>query len=94
MQPHSEAPTQLRRPFAGFLREAETFETIKPTLIATSEGKFIVIVGDAYVGPVDTYGDALFAGYRQFGPGPLYVKQLLAERPVAEISRDVHPCRP
>jgi len=90
---HPDAPTQARRPFAGFEREAATYAKLKTELLPTAEGKFVAIVGDEMVGPGDTYGDALREGYRRFGPGPLYVKQVLAEEPVAEVPRDIIPCR-
>ena len=91
---HPNAPTQARRPFTGFDREATTYARLKSELLATSEGKFVVIVGENLVGPSDTYGDALREGYRRFGPGPLYVKQVLAEEPVAVVPGGITPCRP
>ena len=88
---HADTPPQARRPFTGFAREAATYARLKPELLRTAEGKFVVIVGEEMVGPVDAFGDALQAGYRRFGPGPLYVKQVLAEEPVAQITRGVTP---
>jgi hypothetical protein len=90
----ADALTDARRPFAGFAREAATYAKLKSTLLATAEGKFVAIVGDDMVGPEAAYGDALRAGYRRFGPGPLYVKQIVAEERVAEVPGDVRPCRP
>lgn len=86
-------PTERRR-YAGFERESATYARLKTELLATAEGKYVVIVGDEMVGPENGYGNALRAGYRRFGPGPLYVKQVLAEEPVDEIPGDVIPCRP
>jgi hypothetical protein len=62
---------------------------MKPELLTRAEGKFVVLVGDDLRGPVETFGDALRVGYREFGLGPLYVKQILADEPVAETSRDL-----
>ena len=47
----------------------------------------MVIVGDEVVGPLESHADAELAGYGQFGIGPLYIKQVLAEEPVIKVSR-------
>jgi hypothetical protein len=52
-----------------------------------------VIVGDEVEGPVETFREALRAGYRRFGLGPLFVKQILTVEPVVEVTRDIVPCR-
>jgi hypothetical protein len=90
---HAGVPTQARRPFVGFDVEVETYARLKPELLPRFEGKFVVIVGDEIEGPVDTFSDALRAGYRRFGLGPLFVKQILATEPVVEVTRDIVPCR-
>lgn len=82
-----------RRPFAGFDRERATYERHKPGLLEAAEGKFVVIVGDELVGPLETDEEAERAGYARFGLGPLYIKQILAEEPPALVTRDVVPCR-
>jgi hypothetical protein len=94
MATETSATTRTRRPYVGFDREEAAYIRKKPELLKTSEGKYVVLVAEELVGPVDTYGDALRAGYRRFGKGPLFVKRVLAEEPVAEISRDITPCRP
>jgi hypothetical protein len=90
-QPTPEAsPTRTlgrRRPFAGFDRERAAYERLKPALIASAEGKYVVIVGDEAIGPLQSHEDAEAAGYLRFGLGPLYVKQVLAKEPVVEITR-------
>lgn len=91
--PHPGVPTQARRPFTGFDLEAATYARLRSELLARSPGRFVVIVGDEVEGPVGTFGEALRLGYRRFGLGPLYVKQILAVEPVAEVTRDVVPCR-
>ncbi len=83
------APITGRRPFVGYDREQAAYERIKAELLARAEGKFVVLVGDDLQGPVETFEEALRIGYRQFGLGPLYVKQILAKEPVAETSRDL-----
>jgi len=76
-----------RRSFAGFDRERAAYERIKPTLLAKSAGKYVVIVGDKVIGPLESHAEAEAAGYTRFGIGPLYVKQVLAEEPVVEVTR-------
>ncbi len=93
MSIHAGVPTQARRPFLGFDVEVETYERLKPELLSRFEGKFVVIVGDEVEEPVDTFSEALRAGYRRFGLGPLYVKQIVATEPVVEVTRDIVPCR-
>src|SRR5947209_160237 len=69
------------RPFTGYDRERVTFERRKADLLARCAGLFVVVVGEEVEGPVETFTDAVEAGYRRFGPGPLYVRQVLAEEP-------------
>jgi hypothetical protein len=93
MPTRPEQSVRPRRFFAGFDRERATYEQLKPELLAQAEGKFVVIVGDEVVGPLETDEDAERAGYARFGLGPLYIRQILAEEPVTLITRDVVPCR-
>jgi hypothetical protein len=90
---HPGAPMQARRQFIGFDREVATYVRLKPELLSRSPGKFVVIVGDEVEGPVKTFREALRAGYRRFGLGPLFIKQILATEPVVEVTRDIVPCR-
>ena len=90
IQPSSARP---RRPFTGYDRERSTYEHYREELLRRCEGKFVVIVGDEIEGPVENLGEALRAGFRRFGLGPLYVKQILEKEPVVEVSRGIIPCR-
>jgi hypothetical protein len=81
------------RPFTGFDRERAAYERLKLELLARAEGKYVVLVGEELEGPVDSFGDALRAGYRRFGRGPLYVKRVHSVESVVEVSRDIVPCR-
>jgi hypothetical protein len=77
-------PEVLRReprPFLGFDREKGTYERIKPAMLETAEGKWVTIVGEEFVGPFEDMDEAVRAGYRRFGLGPLHVKQILAQEP-------------
>jgi hypothetical protein len=82
------------RSYVGFAAEEAAYDRLKPELLRTAEGKFVVLVGKKMKGPFETFSDALRAGYSAFGPGPLFVKQVLAEEPVDEVPHDVTPCRP
>ena len=93
MPTHPGVPTQARRPFTGFDLETATYMRLKPELLSRFSGKFVVIVGEEIEGPVETFREALRVGYRRFGLGPLFVKQILAVEPVVEVTRDVVPCR-
>jgi hypothetical protein len=85
----SHIPSQPR-PFHGFDRERATYHRVKPDLLVNDEGKYVVIVGDEIVGPLGSHEEAERAGYDRFGLGPLYVKQVLAEEPVVELTRLHH----
>jgi hypothetical protein len=87
----SETP-QGQRPFVGYDRERSMYARLKPTLLRRAEGKYVVLVGEDLEGPVDTFEDALRAGWNRFGLGPLYVKQVLADEPTAEAI-DNRSCR-
>ena len=87
------APAHARRQFIGFDLEVATYLRLKPELISRFPGKFVVIVGNEVEGPLETFREALCAGYRRFGLGPLFVKQILTVEPVVEVTRDIVPCR-
>jgi len=76
-----------RRPFVGFDVEREFYRRRKPDLLAHDEGRYVVIVGEELLGPFDTSREAEREGYAKFGLGPLYIKRILVEEPVAQISR-------
>jgi len=84
-------PPIRRRAFTGFDRERATYDQLKPDLLVSDEGKYVVIVGDEVLGPLGSHEEAERAGYKRFGLGPLYVKQVVAEEPVFEVSRSHHP---
>jgi len=81
------SPPSQRRPFTGFDRERATYDQLKPDLLASDEGKYVVIVGDEVLGPLGSHEEAERAGYKRSGLGPLYVKQVVAEEPVFAVSR-------
>lgn len=87
--PQTSATAKPRRPFAGFDRESAAYERVKRELLSRAGGKFVVFVGDEMIGPVESFEQALESGYRRFGLGPLYVKQVMIEEPIAETTREI-----
>jgi hypothetical protein len=77
----SEPVRREERPFTGFDREIATYEQIKPEMLERAEGKWVAIVGEEVIGPLDDMEEAVRTGWRRFGLGPLYVKQVLAKVP-------------
>ncbi|HEY8746721.1 MAG TPA: hypothetical protein VIM11_02025 [Tepidisphaeraceae bacterium] len=57
-----------------------------------SEGKYVLIHGDAIVGIYDTYNDALQIGYDRCGLAPFLVKRIQAVEQVHHFTRDITPC--
>ncbi len=88
-----DSTTERGRPFMGFDEERATYLAIKDELLAKALGRFVVVVGSEFVGPFDSPEEALRNGYLQFGAGPLYLKQILNDEPVVELSRSIDPCR-
>jgi hypothetical protein len=82
-----EAPSG-ERPFVGYDRERAAYARLRSELLDRAEGRYVVLVGDEVEGPVDTLEEALRAGWRRFGLGPLYVQQIGAEEPAAEAVGD------
>ena len=83
-----------RRPFVGFDRERATYERHKPDLLNKAEGQWVAIVGDEMIGPLESGEEAERAGYKRFGLGPLYIKQILAqEPPPIELPFGLIPCQ-
>ena len=82
-------PIAETRFFTGFELERSTYTRVKLEWLARFPGLFIAIVRDEVEGPFSSFEEAERAGYHRFGLGPLYIKRLLADEPVSEISRDV-----
>ena len=57
--------------------ELKTYEQQRDHLLATAEGKFVLIHNDEVVGTYDSKMDAIAQGYHQFGNVPFLVKQIL-----------------
>jgi hypothetical protein len=87
MPTHPLALSRPRRLFTGYDRERASYERLKHELLATAEGRFVVFVGDQMLGPFATEDEAERSGYAEFGLGPLYIKRVSAEEPVAVLPR-------
>lgn len=70
-------------------REKAAYWAKLDELLTTSEGRFVVISGDAVAGIADTYDEALGVGYDRFGPGPFLVKKVARAEPIHYFSRDL-----
>jgi len=82
--PRATAPPKPPRPDLGYAQEQAAYESRRPGLLDTAPGRFVVFVGDEMAGPFDTFREAHRDSRRQFGPGPLYIKQVLAEERIFE----------
>ncbi len=89
MSVHAAPLAKVRRPFLGYDRELAAYELRKPGLLAEAENLFVVFVGDEMIGPFGSHSEAERAGYSRFGLGPLFIKRVLAEEPVIEVTRFV-----
>ena len=81
------------RPHVGFTCERDLYRRLKPDLLRTIPDKFVVLVGSEIIGPFLTFREAHRAGYAKFGPGPLFIRQVLAEEPAAYSGATVESCR-
>ena len=67
--------------------ELGTYESGREELLASAEGKFVLIKGEELAGVYDSQQDAIREGYRQFGNVPFLVKQVLRiETPLRFVS--------
>lgn len=70
--------------------ELKTYEAHRLELLGSDEGKWVLIHGDKLAGVFESQGDAVRAGYGQFGNVPFLVKQALpVEMPENFVSN--HP---
>lgn len=67
-------------------KEVAFFETKRAELLASAEGKFALVKGEAIIGTYDSREDALEAGYARFGGDPFLVKQIAKEDEVVYFS--------
>lgn len=72
-----------------FAVEREHYKKWKPSLLMSFKDKYVVVKGEAIIGPYETAADAEKFGYKYFGYGPIYIKQVLEEEPVICNTRDI-----
>ena len=58
-------------------QELETYAVNIDSLLASSEGKFVLVHRDKLLGTFDSQVDAITWGYRELGNVPFLVKQVL-----------------
>jgi hypothetical protein len=81
------------RPHSGYATERAAYGRRKSDLLRDAPGGFVAFVGEEMGGPFGDFRSTLKAGLRRFGPGPLYIKCVLDEEPVAESGATSSPCR-
>ncbi len=68
--------------------ELGTYDAKREELLASAEGKFVLIKGEEMAGVYDSQEDAVRQGYGQFGNVPFLVKQVLrVDEPYRFVSR-------
>lgn len=67
--------------------ELKTYDQQRDHLLATAEGKFVLIHGAQVVGVYESEMDAISQGYKQFGNVPFLVKEILKiDTPLSFVS--------
>jgi hypothetical protein len=56
--------------------ELKTYYKHKDSLLATDEGRYVLVYGDQILGTFDTEDDAIDVGYDRLGNVPMLVKQI------------------
>ncbi len=89
----TEAKDCLRRYEMALEKELETYKRELPKLVASGQGKYVLIQDSIVVGVYDTYADAIQEGYGHFGVAkPFLVKQINALENVQFFTRDIGLC--
>jgi len=70
-------------------QELETYNTQREKLLATAEGKFVLIHGSEVIGTYAAEQDAIAEGYRKLGNVPFLVKKVLAVEPTPSFVSNV-----
>ena len=69
-----------------WLCEETAYARERERLVHDHLGQFVVLYKDEIFGPFDTYGEAVFSGYRRFGDVQLVVKEIRPEEPPDFVS--------
>ncbi len=70
-------------------KEMETFRSKLPEWLPEHTGKFVVICGDAVLGILEGYADALATGYSKCGLKPFLVKRIEAVETTQRFTRNI-----
>jgi hypothetical protein len=70
---HILPPKEFSKSFIIFQREKRTFERLKPQLLKTHRGQYVVIRGEKAVMFGDNKTELAKQAYEKFGYGPLYI---------------------
>jgi len=65
--------------------ELEAYRRLRPELVATRLGQFVLVKGSKLVGAYPSYEAALRDATRLYGAGPFLIKQVLDPEPVETI---------
>jgi hypothetical protein len=57
-------------------KELETYKDHKKELLATAEGKYVLIKNNMILGIFDTWDEAIHEAYRRLGDVPFMVQQI------------------
>lgn len=63
-------------------KEIATYEKLKPELLKTHEGKFVLIHADEFCGAYDTTENAYAEGVKRFGQEPFLIKKVSPQEEV------------
>jgi hypothetical protein len=74
--------------------ERETFETNKEKLIATSEGKYVLIKGNQIINTFNSEKDAIISGIEKFGNTPFYVRKIEKIEQTQNFTSNLIKCEP
>jgi hypothetical protein len=70
----------------------DAFEAKLPELLPEHAGQYVVMQDGQVLAFQPTYERALSWAYDRLGLAPFFVKQVLADAPVAHFTRDLGPC--
>ena len=66
-------------------KELAKYEAMKPALLGSAAGKYVLIHHDDVAGVFESFTDAVREGYQKFGNVPFLVKQVAATEIPANI---------
>jgi hypothetical protein len=73
-------------------KELAKYEAVKPSLLGSAAGKYVLIHHDDVAGVFESFTDAVHEGYQRFGNVPFLVKQVAATEIPANIISGLLAC--